>query len=66
MKINVKKHWICMTIALLMATVLTGILGERRIHDLQKNVAQEVFRFHVLADSDSDYDQALKMKVKEN
>ena len=67
MKINVdKKHWICMVIALLMAAVLTGILEEKRIHDLQENVAQEVFRFHVLANSDSEYDQALKMKVKEN
>lgn len=32
---------------------------------LQKNLAEEVFRFHVLANSDTKEDQALKMQVKE-
>ncbi|MEE1086168.1 MAG: stage II sporulation protein R [Schaedlerella sp.] len=32
---------------------------------LQENLAEEVLRFHVLANSDSEEDQALKMKVKE-
>lgn len=32
---------------------------------IQKNLADEVLRFHVLANSDSEEDQALKMKVKE-
>lgn len=31
----------------------------------QEDLAKEVFRFHVLANSDSDEDQALKMQVKE-
>lgn len=55
-----------MVISLLAATVLTGVFAEKRVHDMQKNMAQEVFRFHVLANSDSKYDQELKMKVKEN
>lgn len=33
---------------------------------IQKNLANEVLRFHVLANSDSEEDQALKMKVKES
>lgn len=32
---------------------------------IQKNLADEVLRFHVLANSDSEEDQALKMKIKE-
>lgn len=39
---------------------------ERKVQSLQKSMAQEVFRFHVLANSDSKEDQAVKMKVKEN
>lgn len=33
--------------------------------DYQKGMAEEILRFHVIANSDSDEDQALKMKVKE-
>lgn len=33
---------------------------------MQQNLAQEVLRFHVLANSDNEEDQALKMKVKES
>ena len=67
MKINIrKKQLICMAIAVLSAVLLTGVLMERRVQSLQKSMAQEVFRFHVLANSDSKEDQAVKMKVKEN
>lgn len=55
-----------MAIAVLSAVLLTGVLMERRVQSLQKGMAQEVFRFHVLANSDSKEDQAVKMKVKEN
>ena len=67
MKINIrKKQLICMAIAVLSAVLLTGVLMERKVQSLQKSMAQEVFRFHVLANSDSKEDQAVKMKVKEN
>lgn len=33
---------------------------------MQQNLAREVLRFHVLANSDDEEDQALKMKVKES
>lgn len=67
MKINgIRKQVICIGAAVLLAAILTGSLTERKIQTLQKNMAQEVFRFHVLANSDSEKDQSLKMQVKEN
>lgn len=63
---------ICIAIAVLMSGVFTGMLLERNIWKVeakmaatQKKLAEEVLRFHVLANSDSREDQALKMKVKE-
>ena len=34
--------------------------------EMQEHLAQEVLRFHVLANSDSDADQALKLKVRDS
>lgn len=61
-----KKRWICILLALLLAGITTGILSEAKEGEIQKKIAGEVFRFHVIANSDSDEDQALKMLVKEN
>jgi len=33
--------------------------------EIQKGIAKEIIRFHVIANSDSDSDQALKLKVKD-
>lgn len=58
--------------------VLIGLLGacfavigckmrEKESPDeIQKGIAQEILRFHVLANSDSEEDQNLKLKVKTN
>ena len=53
--------------------ILIGIAGaflsQREIvkaSELQKGIANHIIRFHVLANSDSEEDQALKMKVKEH
>lgn len=35
------------------------------VETMQQEIAKEIIRFHVLANSDSEEDQALKMKVKE-
>lgn len=58
--------------AILLAAVFTawtvrerGILIEERTHAATEELSQQVLRFHVLADSDSDRDQEIKMKVKE-
>lgn len=61
-----KKEIICTVIALLIAFGMTVMLVESKTGEVQKKMAQEVFRFHVLANSDNKKDQELKMKVKEN
>lgn len=60
-----KKQIICAVLAVLIALGATCILTEAKTAEVQKKMAGEVFRFHVLANSDSEEDQALKMKVKE-
>lgn len=60
------KKWMRIAIAFVIAIIVTGSLSEARTMQMQQQIAKEVFRFHVLANSDSQQDQALKMKVKEN
>lgn len=60
-----KKQIICAVLALIISVCATGLLTEAKVTEVQKKMADEVFRFHVLANSDSEKDQALKMKVKE-
>ena len=50
---------------ILISLVVTGIMVNAKRSEMQEDLAKEVFRFHVLANSDSDEDQALKMQVKE-
>ena len=52
---------------LCVALIITAILclnSRESNADIQHNIAKEIIRFHVLANSDSDKDQALKLKVK--
>ena len=60
-----KKQIICTILTLIISVCATGVLTEAKVTEVQKKMAEEVFRFHVLANSDSKEDQALKMKVKE-
>ena len=57
---------IAILIGILFAMAITSIAIDVRKTKLQKELANEVFRFHVLANSDSEKDQSLKMKVKEH
>ena len=57
---------VCILAGIAIAFVVTGIMMNVKRDQMQKELAEEVFRFHVLANSDSEDDQALKMKVKEN
>ena len=50
---------------ILISLLVTGIVVKAKQSQMQEELAKEVFRFHVLANSDSDDDQALKMQVKE-
>lgn len=46
-------------------TALKLTVYGRRAANLQEGIAEEIIRFHVIANSDSEEDQALKMEVKE-
>lgn len=50
---------------ILISLLVTGWIVNVKERELQRDLAEEVFRFHVLANSDSKEDQALKMEVKE-
>ena len=56
---------ICVLGGILISLLVTGIVVNTKQSRMQQNLAKEVFRFHVLANSDSEEDQALKMQVKE-
>ena len=65
-----RRNVICVLAAVLTGMLLTGsvVRGQQTRTEIQKTqekLAKEVFRFHVLANSDSEEDQAVKMKVKE-
>jgi len=59
------KRVCCIAFAVLLAIICTWGILETRKSRVQKSLAEEVFRFHVIANSNSERDQALKMKVKE-
>lgn len=51
---------------IVIVAALAGIFGiQREEYDMQKSIAKKIIRFHVIANSDSEADQALKLKVKE-
>lgn len=56
---------ICALVGILISLVITGVVMNRKWEHMQADLAKEVFRFHVLANSDSKADQDLKMQVKE-
>ena len=60
-----KKYIICALAGILFSLIFTGLIVNAKRNALQREIADEVLRFHVLANSDSERDQELKMKVKE-
>lgn len=66
------KHTICVILGICIACILTGSAAVHRVslvqaktEEVQEGLAQEVFRFHVLANSDSDEDQEVKLAVRD-
>ena len=55
----------CAMGGVLIGILITGLIVNAKKSEMQGELAEQVFRFHVLANSDSEEDQALKMKVKE-
>ena len=65
MKYEWKKRMVCAGLAIALAVGGTELLVEAREQRVQEKLSKEVFRFHVIANSDSEEDQKLKMDVKE-
>lgn len=63
------RNRIILILSLIIAAMVTGLVTWRMNVNVQtrtqEHLAQAVLRFHVLANSDSEEDQALKMTVKE-
>ncbi len=58
------KKILLLLISVLLVYGFSG-LTHKEDDDLQKKIADKILRFHVIANSDSDGDQALKLKVKD-
>lgn len=66
------RHRICVILGICLAAAVTGMVAFGRsrqvqaaVEATQKDLAGEVFRFHVLANSDSSEDQEVKLKVRD-
>lgn len=64
------RKWLCVLFAVIIGLCLTGSIVrarqvQQKMEKTQQKLAGEVFRFHVLANSDSEEDQALKRKVRD-
>lgn len=68
---KIEKHAvkICFILAVVLAALVTSAVHQKvdaaEQTALQTHLAQEVLRFHVLANSDSDEDQKLKLQVRD-
>lgn len=63
---------ICAVIGIILGAIVTGclcvqraVMVDEKIKNMQTQLSQEVFRFHVLADSDSHDAQKVKLKVRD-
>lgn len=55
----------CFAAILLLAWLLSGFMRQAEAARLQQGISREVLRFHVLANSDSPKDQAVKLQVRD-
>lgn len=67
---NRRKNLIMAAVAVVISAVMTACVWRTesvsaKMEQTQEHMAEEVLRFHVLANSDSQEDQDLKMKVKD-
>jgi len=68
-----KNEWICakkkqllwMAVCIGLITAAAFYIYGKKQEQLQKGIAEEVLRFHVLANSDSEGDQELKLRVRD-
>lgn len=66
-KLSIGFFFISITIGIIFTYIISSpnIEAGTEIDTIQKSVADKIIRFHVIANSDSKEDQALKLKVKE-
>ena len=59
--------WVYREKIILTIALIIGLVCSTKVYSdtVQAGIAEEVIRFHVLANSDSDEDQALKLKVRD-
>lgn len=63
---NKKKKALIASFAIgLLVTILTGFITKDYSDYIQNDISQKIIRLHVLANSDSNADQQLKLKVKD-
>lgn len=62
---RVKKSVIAALGLVLIAAVFWGNIGNRKETSIQEGIAQKIIRFHVIANSDCEEDQQVKLKVKD-
>jgi stage II sporulation protein R len=62
-----RKSWITVAVVVLMAVITVGGVYQYKLKadSLQQSIAKKILRFHILANSDSDEDQAVKIKVRD-
>ena len=60
------RHKVLILLSLVLGLIFTYISGKGEVDEsmLQKSIAEKIVRFHVIANSDSEEDQNLKLKVK--
>lgn len=64
-KSSLKRRWAIGALLLLCAFCMMVEKKQVTADELQKGIADKILRFHVIANSDSTEDQALKLEVKE-
>lgn len=62
---NKKEKWMLWLVCCLGITLTFIKVSEIKGNILQQGIANEIIRFHVLADSDKEEDQQIKLKVKD-
>jgi len=55
----------CLLVVIFTMLLLHSFQSENKTKQIQEGIASEIIRFHVIANSDSKEDQALKLKIKE-
>ncbi len=64
-KEHLRKRWVVAAMLCVIGVFCALVQRQAAADDLQKGIADKILRFHVIANSDSEEDQALKLEIKE-